>query len=47
MLQADGWGGDHWGARGMTAVETVVGAIAALLLLAYFLIRAPARTRIA
>jgi MFS transporter, PAT family, beta-lactamase induction signal transducer AmpG len=46
MLQADGWGADHWGARGMTAVETVVGAIAALLLLAYFLIRAPARTQI-
>jgi PAT family beta-lactamase induction signal transducer AmpG len=47
MLQVDGWGGDHWGARGMAAVETVAGAIGAVVLLAFFLLHTPARTRIA
>jgi PAT family beta-lactamase induction signal transducer AmpG len=47
MLQVDGWGGDHGGARGLAAAETVIGAIGALALLAYFLIRKPARTHLA
>jgi PAT family beta-lactamase induction signal transducer AmpG len=47
MLQVDGWGGDHWGGRGMAAAEAVVGGVGALALLACFLIRAPAPTRIA
>jgi PAT family beta-lactamase induction signal transducer AmpG len=48
MLQVDGWGGDHWGGgRGLAAAEAVVGGVGALALLAYFLIRAPARTHIA
>lgn len=46
MLQVDGWSGDHWGARGMAAMETVIGALGAAILLAYFLTRAPAPTRI-
>jgi MFS transporter, PAT family, beta-lactamase induction signal transducer AmpG len=46
MLQVDGWGGDHGGARGIAAAETVVGAIGAVALLAYFLIRRPARTHL-
>ena len=46
MLQVDGWGGDHGGARGIAAAETVVGAIGALALLAYFLLRKPARTHL-
>jgi MFS transporter, PAT family, beta-lactamase induction signal transducer AmpG len=47
MLQVDGWGGDHGGARGLAAAETVIGAIGAGVLLAYFLIRKPARTHLA
>jgi len=47
MLQVDGWGGDHGGARGLAAAETVIGAIGAVALLAYFLIRKPARTHLA
>jgi PAT family beta-lactamase induction signal transducer AmpG len=46
MLQLDGWGGEHWGGRGLAAVEAVVGGVGAVLLLACFLIRAPARTYI-
>jgi Na+-driven multidrug efflux pump len=43
MLQIDGWGADRWGGRGLAAAEAVVGGIGALVLLAFFLIRAPAR----
>ncbi|HTW73726.1 MAG TPA: MFS transporter [Steroidobacteraceae bacterium] len=43
MLQVDGWGGDHWGGRGLAGAETVVGGLGALALLAYLLTRAPAR----
>jgi len=39
MLRLDGWGGDRWGARGVGAVEAVVGGIGATLLLVYFLLR--------
>ncbi|HTT06308.1 MAG TPA: MFS transporter [Steroidobacteraceae bacterium] len=46
MLQVDGWGADRWGARGLAGVEAVVGAIGAVLLLAFFLIRGPARRSI-
>ena len=43
MLQVDGWGGEHWGARGLAGAEALVGAIGALVLLAWLLIRKPAR----
>jgi MFS transporter, PAT family, beta-lactamase induction signal transducer AmpG len=46
MLQVDGWGGNHGGARGIAAAETVVGAVGAVVLLAYFLICKPSRTRL-
>lgn len=47
MLQVDGWGADRWGGRGLAAAEAVVGGIGALVLLAYFLMRAPAHTHVA
>jgi PAT family beta-lactamase induction signal transducer AmpG len=37
MTRLDGWGGDMWGARGLSAVDCVVSAIGATLLLTYFL----------
>jgi PAT family beta-lactamase induction signal transducer AmpG len=39
MIAVDGWGGGKWGARGLAGTEAVVGAIGALILLAYFLMR--------
>jgi PAT family beta-lactamase induction signal transducer AmpG len=39
MLLVDGWGGDKWGGRGLAGAEAVVGAVGAVILLAYFLIR--------
>jgi Na+-driven multidrug efflux pump len=39
MLLLDGWGGDKWGGRGLAGVEAVVGAVGAVILLAYFLTR--------
>jgi PAT family beta-lactamase induction signal transducer AmpG len=39
MLRLDGWGGDEWGARGLSGTEAVTGAIGATILLAYFLTR--------
>ena len=39
MLTLDGWGGDKWGARGLSGTEAVVGAVGAVILLAYFLSR--------
>lgn len=37
MIRLDGWGGDRWGPRGISATECVVGAIGAVVLLTYFL----------
>jgi PAT family beta-lactamase induction signal transducer AmpG len=37
MLQLDGWGGDKWGGRGLAGSEAVVGAVGAVILLAYIL----------
>jgi PAT family beta-lactamase induction signal transducer AmpG len=37
MLRVDGWGGDKWGGRGLAGSEAVVGAVGAVILLAYFL----------
>lgn len=37
MIALDGWGGDRWGARGLAGTEAVVGAVGAVILLAYFL----------
>jgi MFS transporter, PAT family, beta-lactamase induction signal transducer AmpG len=39
MLTLDGWGGDKWGARGLSGTEAVVGAVGAVILLVYFLSR--------
>jgi PAT family beta-lactamase induction signal transducer AmpG len=39
MLQLDGWGGDKWGGRGLAGTEAVVGAVGAMILLTYFLLR--------
>ena len=38
MLRVDGWGGDHFGARGLSGAEFVVGGTGILLLLAFLLI---------
>jgi len=37
MIALDGWGGEKWGARGLAGTEAVVGAVGAVILLAYFL----------
>ena len=37
MLRVDGWGGDHFGARGLPGVECVVGAVGSVLLLSWLL----------
>ncbi|HEY4381966.1 MAG TPA: hypothetical protein VGN01_16580 [Acidobacteriaceae bacterium] len=42
MLLLDGWGGDRWGGRGLAGSEAVVGAVGAVILLAYFLTHKPA-----
>ena len=44
MLLLDGMGGDKWGGRGLAGTEAVVGAIGALILLAYFLMCKRGRT---
>jgi len=38
MVIVDGFGGEHWGGRGLAGAECVVGAIGATILLTYFLI---------
>ncbi len=43
MLQVDGWGGEHWGGRGLAGAEALVGGIGALGLLTWLLIRKPSR----
>lgn len=47
MLQVDGWGGERWGGRGLAGAEAVVGAIGALALLMWLLIRKPLRAAVA
>ena len=42
MLQVDGWGGQHWGGRGLAGAEALVGGMGALTLLIWLLIRKPA-----
>ncbi len=39
MIALDGWGGEKWGARGLAGTEAVVGAVGAVILLAFFLAR--------
>ena len=41
MIGLDGWGGDKWGGRGLAGTEAVVGAVGAVILLAYFLTHKP------
>lgn len=38
MIRLDGWGGDMWGARGVSATECVLGGVGSAVLLAYYLI---------
>jgi PAT family beta-lactamase induction signal transducer AmpG len=47
MLQVDGWGGERWGGRGLAGAEAVVGAIGALALLTWLLLRKPVRVSVA
>jgi len=48
MIRLDGWGGDKWGARGVSGVECVVGGVGGALLLLYFLLRKrPAKQAVA
>jgi MFS transporter, PAT family, beta-lactamase induction signal transducer AmpG len=35
-IKLDGWGGGHWGPRGISATEAVAGSVAGLIMLAYF-----------
>lgn len=37
MIVLDGWGGQHWGPRGISASEAVAGALASAVMLGYFL----------
>ncbi|HEX3570332.1 MAG TPA: hypothetical protein VHU44_05865 [Acidobacteriaceae bacterium] len=37
MIVLDGWGGSRWGPRGISATEAVGGAVASVVMLAYFL----------
>lgn len=39
MIVVDGWGADRWGTRGLPAIDCIVGALGAALLLSYFLLR--------
>jgi PAT family beta-lactamase induction signal transducer AmpG len=39
MIRLDGWGGDHFGPRGLSATECVLGVLGGALLLSYFLLR--------
>ena len=39
MIRLDGWGGDHFGPRGLSGAECVVGGLGGALLLSYFLLR--------
>jgi hypothetical protein len=39
MIRLDGWGGDRFGPRGLSATECVLGTIGGALLLSYFLLR--------
>jgi MFS transporter, PAT family, beta-lactamase induction signal transducer AmpG len=41
MIGLDGWGGDHFGPRGISGTECVVGGLGGALLLSYFLLRKP------
>jgi MFS transporter, PAT family, beta-lactamase induction signal transducer AmpG len=36
-IKLDGWGGGRWGPRGISATEAVAGAVAAVVMLGYFL----------
>ena len=37
MAKVDGWGGHHWGGRGLAATEAIVGAVGATVLLFWLL----------
>jgi PAT family beta-lactamase induction signal transducer AmpG len=41
MILVDGWGGDHFGVRGLAGTECVVGIVATVALLSWLLIRRP------
>jgi len=37
----DGWGGDHFGVRGLAGIECVVGIVAAAVLLCWLVLKRP------
>ncbi len=39
MIRLDGWGGDRFGPRGLSATECVLGSVGGAALLSYFLLR--------
>jgi PAT family beta-lactamase induction signal transducer AmpG len=39
MIRLDGWGGDHFGPRGLSATECILGTVGGAALLSYFLLR--------
>ena len=41
MILVDGWGGDHFGVRGLAGMECVVGIAATVVLLCWLLIKRP------
>lgn len=44
MILVDGWGGDHFGMRGLAGTECVVGAFVSAVFLSWLLIRRPTRS---
>lgn len=41
MILADGWGGDHFGVRGLAGTECVLGIVGIVGFLAWLLIKRP------
>jgi PAT family beta-lactamase induction signal transducer AmpG len=44
MILVDGWGGDHFGVRGLAGTECVVGTLASVVILFWLLIKRPAES---
>jgi len=41
MILVDGWGGDHFGVRGLAGTECVVGIVATAVLVCWLLFKRP------
>jgi PAT family beta-lactamase induction signal transducer AmpG len=44
MILADGWGGDHFGVRGLAGTECVVGTPASVVFLSWLLVKRPTQS---